>query len=489
MGKKDKQEFVAHITPRSEDFSQWYTDVILKTDLVDYAPVRGCMVVKPYGYGIWERIQHELDRRFKATGHQNVAMPMLIPESLLLKEAEHVEGFAPEVAWVTHGGNEKLPERLAIRPTSETLFCTMYAKWVQSWRDLPMKYNQWCSVMRWEKTTRPFLRTSEFWWQEGHTVHATPEEAQEETLLMLDVYREFAENALALPVIVGQKTDKEKFAGARATYSMEAMMQDGKALQAGTSHNLGTNFSVPFNVRYQDQGGEMQYCWMTSWGVSTRLVGALIMAHSDDHGLVLPPRLAPLGAVIVPIWSSDDEKAQTLAAADKLRGMLQDRWTVKVDDRDQMRPGWKYAEWEARGVPVRIEVGPKDVAKGQAVLVRRDNRKKEFIPVEQAPEALARIHEEMQRDLYQRALDFRTAHTRVIDDYDEFRQFMAAGEGFALAHWSGEREVEEKVKEETKATIRNIPLDKLSGGGPEDGGKCLVSGKPSPYRVVWGVAY
>ncbi len=477
------------ITPRSKDFSQWYLDVIRAAELADYSPVRGCMVIRPAGYAIWEKIQQGLDRRIKETGHQNAYFPLFIPESFLKKEAQHVEGFSPELAVVTVAGGKELEEPLVVRPTSETIIYSMYSKWIMSYRDLPLLINQWANVVRWELRTRLFLRTTEFLWQEGHTAHADEADAERETLQMLDVYRDFAETEMALPVLTGRKTDSEKFAGALRTYSIEAMMQDGKALQAGTSHNLGTNFSVPFNVRYQDQGGEMQYCWMTSWGVSTRLVGALIMAHSDDHGLVLPPRLAPLGAVIVPIWSSDDEKAQTLAAADKLRGMLQDRWTVKVDDRDQMRPGWKYAEWEARGVPVRIEVGPKDVAKGQAVLVRRDNRKKEFIPVEQAPEALARIHEEMQRDLYQRALDFRTAHTRVIDDYDEFRQFMAAGEGFALAHWSGEREVEEKVKEETKATIRNIPLDKLSGGGPEDGGKCLVSGKPSPYRVVWGVAY
>ena len=365
--KSDKQEFVAHITPRSEDFSQWYTDVILKTDLVDYAPVRGCMVIKPYGYALWERMQAELDGRFKATGHQNVAMPMLIPESLLLKEAEHVEGFAPEVAWVTQGGNEVLPERLAIRPTSETLFCTMYAKWVQSWRDLPMKYNQWCSVMRWEKTTRPFLRTSEFWWQEGHTIHATAEEAQEETLLMLEVYRDFAENALALPVLTGRKTDKEKFAGARATYSMEAMMQDGKALQAGTTHNFGTNFSEPFGIQFLSKEGKLEYAHETSWGTSTRLIGAIVMTHGDERGLKLPPRVAPIQVVILPIAMHKEgvlERARALRAELEAAGLR-----VELDDRNE-KIGYKirYARQIDR-VPYMLILGEKEIAE-QTISVR-----------------------------------------------------------------------------------------------------------------------
>jgi prolyl-tRNA synthetase len=477
------------ITPRSKDFSQWYLDVIRAAELADYSPVRGCMVIRPAGYAIWEKIQQSLDRRIKATGHENAYFPLFIPESFLKKEAQHVEGFAPELAVVTHGGGKALEEPLVVRPTSETIIYSMYAKWIMSYRDLPLLINQWANVVRWEMRTRLFLRTTEFLWQEGHTAHADEADAERETLQMLDVYRDFAETEMALPVLPGRKTESEKFAGALRTYSIEAMMQDGKALQAGTSHNLGQNFSIPFNVRYQDENGQMQYCWMTSWGVSTRLVGALIMAHSDDNGLVLPPRLSPLGAVIVPIWSTDEEKSLTLAAAHRLREALSPRWTVKLDDRDQMRPGWKYAEWEARGVPVRVEVGPKDVAKSQAVLVRRDNRKKEFVAAEQVPEALARIHEEMQGDLFRKALEFRESHTRVIDDYDEFRQYMEAGEGFAVAHWCGDRESEARVKDETKATIRNIPLDKLAGAAPEEAGKCIVTGRPSPHRVIWGVAY
>ena len=477
------------ITPRSKDFSQWYLDVIRAAELADHSPVRGCMVIRPAGYAIWEKIQQGLDRRIKETGHQNAYFPLFIPESFLKKEAQHVEGFSPELAVVTHGGGKELEEPLVVRPTSETIIYAMYAKWIMSYRDLPLLINQWANVVRWEMRTRLFLRTTEFLWQEGHTAHADEADAERETLQMLDVYRDFAETEMALPVMPGRKTDAEKFAGALRTYSIEAMMQDGKALQAGTSHNLGTNFAVPFNVRYQDEHGQMQYCWMTSWGVSTRLVGALIMAHSDDNGLVLPPRLAPLGAVIVPIWTSDEEKALTLEAADRIRRSLADCSTVKIDDRDQMRPGWKYAEWEARGVPVRIEVGPKDVAKGQAVLVRRDNRKKEFVPVDQLPTALTRIHTEMQRDLMQRALEFREAHTAPVDSGDAVRARMEAGEGVALAHWCGQGSCEAAVKDETKATIRNIPLARLRGELPDEPGRCVRCSDPSPYRVVWGIAY
>ncbi len=477
------------ITPRSKDFSQWYLDVIQAAELAEHSPVRGCMVIRPGGYAIWERIQQELDRRIKATGHQNAYFPLFIPESFLKREAQHVEGFSPELAVVTIGGGKALEEPLVVRPTSETIIYAMYAKWVNSYRDLPVLINQWANVVRWEMRTRLFLRTTEFLWQEGHTAHATESDAEEETLRMLDVYRDFAENEMALPVLCGRKTDAEKFAGALRTYSIEAMMQDGKALQAGTSHNLGQNFSVPFNVRYQDEQGQMQYCWMTSWGVSTRLVGALIMAHSDDHGLVVPPRLAPLGAVIVPIWASDAEKALTLEAADRVKRSLAGISAVKIDDRDQMRPGWKFSEWEARGVPVRIEVGPKDVAKEQAVLVRRDNRKKEFIPATAVPERLPLLHAEMQHDLYQKALEFRDTHIRVIDDYGEFKEYMKSGEGFALSHWCGDGAVEAQVKDETKATIRNISLDRLGESRPDDAGRCIVTGRPSPYRVLWGIAY
>jgi prolyl-tRNA synthetase len=477
------------ITPRSKDFSQWYLDVIRVAELADHSPVRGCMVIRPGGYAIWERIQQELDRRIKETGHQNAYFPLFIPESFLKKEAQHVEGFAPELAVVTHGGGKLLEEPLVVRPTSETIIYAMYSKWINSYRDLPLLINQWANVVRWELRTRLFLRTTEFLWQEGHTAHATEANAEEETLRMLEVYRDFAENEMALPVFTGRKTDSEKFAGALRTFSIEAMMQDGKALQAGTSHSLGQNFSVPFNVRYQDDAGQMQYCWMTSWGVSTRLIGALIMAHSDDNGLVLPPRLAPLGAVIVPIWASDEEKALTLEAADRIKRSLAGITTVKIDDRDQMRPGWKFSEWESRGVPARIEVGPKDVAKEQAVLVRRDNRKKEFLPMSAVRERLPLLHAEMQHDLFEKAREFRDTHIRVIDDYAEFKEYMKAGEGFALSHWCGDREVEAKVKDETKATIRNIPLDKFSNPRPEEAGACLVTGRPSPFRVLWGIAY
>lgn len=477
------------ITPRSKDFSQWYLDVIRAAELADHSPVRGCMVIRPNGYAIWERIQQELDRRIKETGHQNAYFPLFIPESFLKKEAQHVEGFAPELAVVTHGGGKELEEPLVVRPTSETIIYAMYAKWIMSYRDLPVLINQWANVVRWEMRTRLFLRTTEFLWQEGHTAHATEADAEEETLRMLEVYRDFAENEMAMPVYPGRKSDAEKFAGALRTFSIEAMMQDGKALQAGTSHSLGQNFSIPFNVRFQDEHGQMQYCWMTSWGVSTRLIGAIIMAHSDDNGLVLPPRLAPLGAVIVPIWASDAEKALTLEAADRIKRSLAGVTTVKIDDRDQMRPGWKYSEWEARGVPVRIEVGPKDVAKEQAVLVRRDTRKKEFLPAAAVAERLPAMHAEMQHDLYAKARDFRESHIRVIDDYAEFKEYMAAGEGFALSHWCGEREAEAQVKNETKATIRNIPLDMPAAAKPTDAGKCIVTGKPSPYRVLWGIAY
>ena len=380
MGKEQKQEFVTHITPRSEDFSQWYTDVIKQTELCDYAPVRGCMIIRPYGYAIWERIQAEMDARFKETGAENVYFPMLIPESLLLKEAEHVEGFAPEVAWVTQGGGEQLQERLAVRPTSETIFCSMYSKWVQTWRDLPMMYNQWCSVMRWEKATRPFLRTSEFLWQEGHTIHATAEEAEEETLKMLEVYREVAEDVLALPVYVGRKSDKEKFAGARATYSMEAMMQDGKALQAGTSHNFGTNFAEAYNIQYQSKEGKLEYVHETSWGVSTRLIGAIIMTHGDERGLRLPPKVAPIQAVILPIAA---HKGGVLEKCEEIREELKKAGIrVKLDTRDTVSAGFKFNDWELKGVPLRLEVGPRDLENGVVTVFRRDTLEKFTVPLE-----------------------------------------------------------------------------------------------------------
>ena len=476
-----KQGFVEHITPRDVDFSQWYTDVILKSELVDYAPVRGCMVIRPYGFAIWERIKEQLDRRFKESGHENVYMPMLIPESLLLKEAEHVEGFAPEVAWVTQGGNEVLPERLAIRPTSETLFCTMYAKWVQSWRDLPMKYNQWCSVMRWEKTTRPFLRTSEFWWQEGHTIHATPEEAQEETLLMLDVYRDFAENVLALPVLTGRKTDKEKFAGARATYSMEAMMQDGKALQAGTTHNFGTNFSEAYGIQFLSKEGKLEYAHETSWGTSTRLIGAIVMTHGDERGLKLPPRVAPIQVVILPIAM---HKEGVLDAAYALEARLKDiGLRCKCDDSDQSN-GWKYAEYEMKGVPLRVEIGPKDIEKEQCVIVRRDTGEKTFVPLAELEETVQELLKALHTNLYESAKKRLEENTYACTTVEEVKANMEKRKGFAKTMWCGNLACELAMKELAGVSSRCIPFnqEKISD-------VCPVCGKPAKHMVYWGVAY
>ena len=480
MAKQDEKKFVEHITPRSEDFSQWYTDVILQSELVDYAPVRGCMVIRPYGYAIWERIQQEMDSRFKATGHQNVYMPMLIPESLLLKEAEHVEGFAPEVAWVTQGGNETLTERLAIRPTSETIFCAMYSKWVGSWRDLPMKYNQWCSVMRWEKSTRPFLRTSEFLWQEGHTIHETAEEAQQETMQMLDVYREVAEKEMALPVLCGRKSDKEKFAGAQATYSMEAMMQDGKALQAGTSHNFGTNFAEAFNIQYLSKDGKLEYVSETSWGVSTRLIGAIIMTHGDERGLRLPPRIAPIQVVIVPVAA---HKGGVLEKCEELRAQLAaEGFRVKLDDRDTLSPGYKFNDWELKGVPVRLEVGPRDLENGVATVFRRDT-------CEKAPMALATLATELhglltsiQQGLYDQAKAFRDAHIADVTNMDELAKTVESG--FARAMWCGDRACEDTIKEQTNASSRNMPFDQTPIGD-----RCVCCGKPAKKLIYFAKAY
>ncbi len=477
------------ITTREKDFSQWYLDVIRVAELADYSPVRGCMVIRPNGYAIWEKIQAGLDRRIKETGHQNAYFPLFIPESFLKKEASHVEGFSPELAVVTVAGGKQLEEPLVVRPTSETIIYSMFSKWVNSYRDLPLLINQWANVVRWEMRTRLFLRTTEFLWQEGHTCHATEAEAEEEVLKILDLYADFVESEMAVPVLKGKKTDNERFAGALRTWSIEAMMQDGKALQAGTSHNLGQNFSVPFNVRFQDQSGQMQFAWMTSWGASTRLVGALIMAHSDDNGLICPPRMAPIGAVIVPIYASDEEKAAVLAMADTIKQALAPITTVKVDDRDQLRPGFKYAEWESRGVPLRIEVGPKDVAKAQCVVVRRDTRKKEFVPVDQIVTVVREQHAQMQKDLFQRALDFRASHTKEITNWEEFVAWCGEGLGFGRAHWCGRGSCETQVKEETKVTIRNIDMDYALGRAKGEPGRCIKCGEASPYPVVWGIAY
>ena len=480
MGKKNDQAFVQHITARSEDFSQWYTDVVRLADLMDYTPVRGCMAIKPYGYAIWELIQQQMDAMFKATGHQNVSMPMLIPESLLMKEADHVEGFAPEVAWVTQGGTEPLTERLAIRPTSETIFCTMYAKWVQSWRDLPLLYNQWCSVMRWEKTTRPFLRTAEFLWQEGHTMHATAEEAQAETMRMLEVYRAFCEDILAVPVYCGQKSDKEKFAGARATYSVEAMMQDGKALQSGTSHNFGTNFSEPFEVKYLDKDGTQKYAHETSWGTSTRLIGAIIMTHGDERGLKLPPKIAPYQIVVVPVAAHKEGVLEgAKAVADRLAAA---GLRVRFDDRDNVTPGWKFNEWELKGVPVRIEIGPRDLAEEKAMVVRRDTFEKASLPLAGIEEAVQAMLNDIQHNMFEVARAFRDAHTRDVHTLDELAEQVNGG--YAKAMWCGDRACEDTIKEKFSATSRCMPFDQTPIGET-----CVCCGRPASKVIYFAKAY
>lgn len=480
MGKK-KQEFVSEITSMEEDFSQWYTDVILKTDLVDYAPVKGCMVIKPYGYGIWEEIQRVTDRRFKETGHKNAYFPLLIPESYLQKESDHFEGFAPEVLWVTHGGNEKLAERLFIRPTSETVVCNMYSKWVQSYRDLPVLINQWCNVIRWEKTTRPFLRTAEFLWQEGHTVHATQEEAQEETMQMLEIYRQVAEDELAMPVLLGQKTEKEKFAGADKTYTMEAMMHDGKALQAGTSHDLGKHFSEMFDIQFLDKDGVLKHAWSTSWGVSTRLIGGIIMVHGDNRGLAMPPRVAPTQVVIIPIAS---HKEGVLDKASEIKAMLNKEFRVDMDDRDTYSPGWKFNEWEMKGVPVRLEIGPKDIQNNQVTLVRRDTLEKLPVPMDNLCETVGNLLEEIQANMFKKALENRESKTYTTVDYNEFKKLMQEKLGFVKTMWCGCRECEDKLKEETNATIRCIPFEQEKVGDI-----CMICGGEAKYMVYVAKAY
>ncbi len=477
------KEFVRAITPKAVDYSQWYIDVILKTKMMDYAPIKGFMAIRLEGYAIWEKIQELMDRRFKETGHQNAYFPLLIPQELLQKEAEHVEGFAPEVAWVTKGGDEILNEPLAIRPTSEAIICDFYSRWIQSWRDLPLLINQWCNVLRWEKATRPFLRTSEFLWQEGHTCHRTEEEAEEETLKMLEVYRECLETEMAIPAVVGRKSQREKFAGALRTYTVEALMSDGRALQAGTSHNLGQHFAKGFNITYLDQDDQLKYVWQTSWGVSTRLVGALIMVHGDDRGLVLPPRIATIQTVIVPILTKKDRE-RVLESVRDLADQLKDKLRVKLDDREEYSPGWKYNEWEMRGVPVRIEVGPRDIDKGHVVVVRRDNGEKTFMSRDDLFEELPRLLVQIQDDMLQRALELREANTRSGSDYEEFKRIMTEERGFFLASWCGEDACEEKVKDDTKATIRCIPFDKEL----EDE-TCMVCGKKATEVVYYARAY
>lgn len=481
----EQVSYVEELTDKSDDFSRWYTEVILKAQLADYAPVRGCMVIRPYGYALWENMQRLLDARFKATGHENAYFPLLIPESFLAREAEHVAGFAPEVAWVTQGGSEQLEERLAIRPTSEAIIGVMYSKWIQSWRDLPVLINQWCNVLRWEKVTRLFLRTTEFLWQEGHTVHRTEEEAEEETLRMLNVYRAFIEEDLAIPVVAGRKTEAEKFKGALRTYSVEAMMGDGKALQAGTSHNLGQHFARVFDITFQDMDGERKFAWQTSWGVSTRLIGAIIMVHGDDSGLILPPRVAPTQVVVIPIWRKEQEKEQVARFVGRVRSSLGSTVRFKEDWDDEHTPGWKFNEWELRGVPLRLEVGPRDVRNEQVVLVRRDNRAKEIVPFERLQARTLELLEQIQQDMLERARSFMAERTRRVESFEEFRTFAEQQRGFLLAHWCGDPDCEARIKDETAATIRCIPLE------PElaEEGACVWCGQPSGRRVVFGRAY
>ena len=477
----EEKKLVEAITSMDVDFAQWYTDVVKKAELMGYSSVKGCMIFKPAGYAIWENIQKELDRRFKETGVENVYMPMFIPESLLEREKDHVEGFAPEVAWVTYGGLNPLQERLCVRPTSETLFCDFYKDEIQSYRDLPKVYNQWCSVVRWEKETRPFLRSREFLWQEGHTAHATAEEAEARTQQMLNVYADFCERVLAIPVVKGRKTDKEKFAGAEATYTIEALMHDCKALQSGTSHNFGDGFAKAFGIQYTDKDNKLKYVHQTSWGMTTRLIGALIMVHGDDSGLVLPPKIAPVQVDVIPIMQNKDgvlNKAYEVKEALVKAGLR-----VKVDDTDK-KPGWKFSEQEMRGIPVRVEMGPRDIEAGQAIIVRRDTREKTTVAIESLAEEIKNILDKMQTEMLERARTHREAHTYVATNYDEFKDVVANKPGFVKAMWCGDQACEDKIKEETTATSRCMPFEQehLSD-------VCVCCGRPAKKMVYWGKAY
>ncbi|MFZ6031452.1 MAG: proline--tRNA ligase [Chloroflexota bacterium] len=469
---------------RSENYSEWYNTLVQRAELADYAPVRGCMVVRPYGWSLWENIQQALDKRFKATGHVNAAFPLFIPMSFLEKEKEHVEGFSPELAVVTIGGGEKLEEPLVVRPTSETVIGYMYSKWIKSYRDLPVLINQWANVVRWEMRTRLFLRTLEFFWQEGHTAHATAQEAEEETRRMLDVYTDFAVNEAAVPVIPGLKSEKEKFAGAVRSYTIEAMMGDKRALQSGTSHFLGQNFAKAFDIQYLDHNNTLQHCWTTSWGLSTRFVGAIIMTHGDDQGLVLPPRLAPIQIVLVPIYKNDEEKSKVMAVVEQVSAELKD-FRLKVDARDEVTPGFKFNDWEMRGVPLRIEIGPKDVEKNSVAFARRDipgRAGKSFVPRENLAAQVANMLQTIQQGMYEKALAFRQVNTFDPKDYTDLCQTVE--EGFARSWWCGSAACEAKVKEDTKATTRCIPLDQPGGSGP-----CIVCGAPASQKVIFARAY
>ena len=475
-----QKKMVEEITSMDEDFAKWYTDVVKKAELCEYTSVKGCMVIRPYGYAIWENIQHIMDSMFKATGHENVCMPMFIPESLLEKEKDHVEGFAPEVAWVTHGGNEKLEERLCVRPTSETLFCEHYANIVHSYRDLPKLYNQWVSVVRWEKTTRPFLRTREFLWQEGHTIHATAEEAQEETIRMLNVYAEFCEKYLAMPVVKGVKTAKERFAGAEDTYTIEALMHDGKALQSGTSHYFGDGFAKAFDIQFTGKDNKLHHPFQTSWGTTTRLIGAIIMTHGDDNGLVLPPAVAPIQLVIIPIAS---HKEGVLDKANELKNKLANVCRVKLDDSDNSA-GWKFAEYEMKGVPLRLEIGPKDIENNRCVVVRRDNGEKIFVSLDELETKIPELLEAVRDGLYRKAFDRRAAMTFTARDYAELKDIADNKPGFIKAMWCGDRECEDKLKDELGITSRCIPFEQEHLGDT-----CVCCGKPAKHMLFWGKAY
>ena len=477
---KDKK-LVEAITPMDVDFAQWYTDVVKKAELVSYSSVKGCMMMRPAGYAIWENIMQQLDARFKETGVENVGMPLFIPESLLQKEKDHVEGFAPEVAWVTHGGNEKLEERLCVRPTSETLFCELYKSIVGSYRDLPKVYNQWGTVVRWEKTTRPFLRTTEFWWQEGHTAHATAEDVMDRTIQMLNVYADFVQDVLAIPVLKGQKTDKEKFAGAEATYTIEAMMHDGKALQSGTSHYFGTGFAEAFGIQYSDKDNQLKYVHQTSWGLSARVIGALIMVHGDDSGLVLPPRIAPTQVMVIPIAQ---HKPGVLEKAEELKGILKAAGLkVKVDDTDKS-PGWKFSEQEMRGIPVRVEIGPKDMEQNQAVIVRRDTREKKIVSLDTLAESVKEMLDAMQHEMFERAKERLYSNIRDAKTYDEFKDLIANKPGFVRTMWCGDQACEMKIKEDTSATSRCMPFEQ-----EQISDVCVCCGKPAKKLIYWGKAY
>jgi prolyl-tRNA synthetase len=481
----DTEKYVEEIVDQDDDFAKWYNQVVRKAELADYSPVRGCMIIRPYGYAIWENMQRLLDERFKETDVVNAYFPLLIPRSFLEKEAEHVEGFAPELAWVTRGGGEELEEPLAIRPTSETIIGHSYARWVQSYRDLPLLINQWNNVMRWEKRTVLFLRTAEFLWQEGHTAHRTAEEAEDRTRLMLEVYRAFAEEDVAIPVIAGRKSENEKFAGAVRTYSIEALMGDGKALQSATSHYLGDNFARGFDIQFLDADGQRKYCHTTSWGLSTRMIGGVIMVHGDKSGLIMPPRIAPYQVVIVPIWRNDKDRSVVDEHVARVEKLLKGRVRFKTD-RSENTPGWKYNEWELRGVPVRLEVGPRDVQNNSVMLVRRDTRAKEAVSLDALEVRLPQLLQEIQKALYQRALAFRNENTYYTESYDEFKEIIAEKRGFVRVKWAEDSAAELAIKEETRATLRVIPFDQPEGGVQ---GKCIYTGKPATCEAIFARAY